>query len=95
MKISSVSNTSRFDSALDHLDWIEKTLKFQLDFDIWKLKMGISLLKTFDLYIRRCRRRRSNQFMCLEYDKEENGDAKSDSSRLAVFRSGFKIWLGG
>ncbi|XP_071915566.1 putative late blight resistance protein homolog R1B-13 [Coffea arabica] len=83
MKISSGSSTSCFDSALDHLDWINKTVKFRLYFDIWKLKMGISLLKTFDLYIRRCRRRRSNQLVCLEYDKEENGDAKSDSLRLS------------
>ncbi|XP_027177987.1 putative late blight resistance protein homolog R1A-3 [Coffea eugenioides] len=83
MNISSGCSTSCFDFALDHLDWIDKTLDSELDDYIWKLKMGIRILKPFDLYIRKCRRWRSNQFTCLEYGKEENGDAKSDNLRLS------------
>ncbi|XP_027177981.1 putative late blight resistance protein homolog R1B-17 [Coffea eugenioides] len=83
MNISSGSSTSCFDLALDHLDWIDKTLDSKLDDYIWKLKMGIRILKPLDLYMRKCRRWRSNQFKFLEYDKEENGDAKSDNLSLS------------
>ncbi|XP_027077008.1 putative late blight resistance protein homolog R1A-3 [Coffea arabica] len=82
MNISSGSSIGCFDFASDHLDRINCTLNFQLDYYIRNLKTGICILKSFDLYIRKCRKRRSNQFMRLECDKEENGDAKSDSFRL-------------
>ncbi|XP_071914937.1 putative late blight resistance protein homolog R1A-3 [Coffea arabica] len=95
MNISSGSSTSCFDFALDHLDWIDKTLDSELDDYIWKLKMGIRILKPFDLYIRKCRRWRSNEFTCLEYDKEENGDAKSDNLRLSSISFRIQDVVGG
>ncbi|XP_027079149.1 putative late blight resistance protein homolog R1B-16 [Coffea arabica] len=91
MNISSSSSTSCFDSALDYLGRLEgnftKKVNWQFDSDIRqlcshsrKLKVGIRLLKTFHLYVTKCRRR-SNQGTCLGYDKENRGDAKSDRLR--------------
>ncbi|XP_027073167.1 putative late blight resistance protein homolog R1A-3 [Coffea arabica] len=86
MNISSSSSTSCFDYALDYLGWLEENfwreVSWLLHPQILKLKVGIRLLKTFDMYIRKCRRR-SNQGTCLGYDKENRGDAKSDSLRLS------------
>ncbi|XP_027177990.1 late blight resistance protein R1-A-like [Coffea eugenioides] len=94
VKIFSSSSTSCVDYALDYLGWFDKRFNYQFDSDIWKLKAGIRLLKTFDLYIRKCSRRRSNQGMCLEYDKEDKCDAKSDSLRLSSISFGIQdlVW---
>ncbi|XP_027155072.1 putative late blight resistance protein homolog R1B-16 [Coffea eugenioides] len=86
MNISFSSSASCFDYALDYLGWLEENflreVSWLLHSEILKLKVGIRLLKTLDMYIRKCRRR-SNQGTCLGYDKENRDDAKSDSLRLS------------
>nr|XP_027097893.1 putative late blight resistance protein homolog R1A-3 [Coffea arabica]XP_027097895.1 putative late blight resistance protein homolog R1A-3 [Coffea arabica] len=81
--ISFSSSTSCFDVAREYLDDLDGASKCLFESHIWELKMGISLLETFDLYIRKFRRKRSKECMCLEYDKEDRGDAESDSLRLS------------
>ncbi|CDP04756.1 unnamed protein product [Coffea canephora] len=70
VEISSSSSTDCFDSALDYLGWMNKTLEHELCFDIWNLEKEVRLLQTFDLYLRMCRRRRNHE-TCLEQDVEE------------------------
>ncbi|XP_071912915.1 putative late blight resistance protein homolog R1A-3 isoform X1 [Coffea arabica] len=73
MNISSSKRTICWDCALDYVKHRSPTND---------LKMGIRLLETFDLYIRKCKRRRCKQGACLECDKEDEGDAKSEILRL-------------
>ncbi|XP_027075923.1 putative late blight resistance protein homolog R1B-16 [Coffea arabica] len=89
MNISSDSSTNCFDFALDRLESFNQSFKYGYDFSFWELKVGISLLKTFDMYIRKCRRRRSSQDTRLENEMEDRGNAKSDSLRLSSIS--FKI----
>nr|XP_027086675.1 putative late blight resistance protein homolog R1A-3 [Coffea arabica] len=72
MDISSGSSTSCFDSALDYLGWLDKAFqyKFHSDLKIWDLKIGLTLLQSFDLYLRNSRRRRNHE-TCSEQDVEE------------------------
>nr|XP_027076896.1 late blight resistance protein R1-A-like [Coffea arabica] len=72
MEISCSSSTDCFDFALDYLDWLNKTFKYELHFYIEGLEIEVSLLQSFDLYLTKCKRkRRRNHEICLEQDAEE------------------------
>nr|XP_027073934.1 putative late blight resistance protein homolog R1A-3 [Coffea arabica]XP_027073935.1 putative late blight resistance protein homolog R1A-3 [Coffea arabica]XP_027073936.1 putative late blight resistance protein homolog R1A-3 [Coffea arabica]XP_027073937.1 putative late blight resistance protein homolog R1A-3 [Coffea arabica]XP_027073939.1 putative late blight resistance protein homolog R1A-3 [Coffea arabica] len=86
------SSTGCFDSARNYLDRFEYRIGYG-SHHIAVLKMGISLLETFDLYIRKCRRRRrrSKRGTCLEKD-EDKDDAKSDRLSSISFRIQDLVW---
>nr|XP_027077521.1 putative late blight resistance protein homolog R1A-3 isoform X2 [Coffea arabica] len=84
------SSTGCFDSARNYLDRFEYRIDYG-SYHIAVLKMGISLLETFDLYIRKCRRRRSKRGTCLEKD-EDKDDAKSDRLSSISFRIQDLVW---
>ncbi|XP_027177897.1 putative late blight resistance protein homolog R1B-17 [Coffea eugenioides] len=82
MEISCSSSTSCFESALEYLRCLDNTT---LGYDdlISKLKMGVRLLQSFDLYLTMCRRR--NHETCLEQDEKEK-DVKSSKIQDLIIR---------
>ncbi|XP_027075859.1 putative late blight resistance protein homolog R1A-3 [Coffea arabica] len=84
MEISYSSSTSCFEFALQSLRWLDNTI---LEYDdlIRKLKMGVRLLQSFDLYLTMCRRRRNHE-TCLEQDEKEKDVTSSRIQDLITRR---------
>ncbi|CDP19634.1 unnamed protein product [Coffea canephora] len=79
-----ISYSSCFEFALDYLPRLRITTIECGDL-ISKLKTGVSLLQSFDLYLTKCRRRRNHE-TCLEQDEEEKDVTSSRIQDLIIRR---------
>ncbi|CDP20519.1 unnamed protein product [Coffea canephora] len=86
MEISRSSSRSCFELALEYLRCLhDATTGCGYLYLIRKLRMGVRLLQSFDLYLTTCRRRRNHE-TCLEQDEEEKDVTSSRIQDLIIRR---------
>ncbi|CDP12774.1 unnamed protein product [Coffea canephora] len=79
-----MSYSSCFEFALDYLRCLHDT-PIECSYLIPKLKEGVRLLQSFDLYLTTCSRRRNHE-TCLEQDEEEKDVTSSRIQDLIIRR---------